>query len=78
MRRALVADAAGRFVVAGFIRATDPRNAGKAHLYALNKIPGAESACGMKAGKSRKTGKCSSLWNISLYMSYIAISFHSR
>src|SRR5215831_18940830 len=28
--------------------ATDPRDAGKAHLYALNKIPGAKSACGMK------------------------------
>ena len=28
--------------------ATDPRNAGKALLYALNKIPDAESACGMK------------------------------
>jgi hypothetical protein len=27
--------------------ATDPRNAGKALLYALNKVPGAESACGM-------------------------------
>jgi hypothetical protein len=34
-----------------YIRATDPRNSGKARLYALNKIPGAESACGMKAGK---------------------------
>jgi hypothetical protein len=51
MRRAQVLGAAGRFMVASFIRATDPRNAGKAHLYALNKIPGAESACGMKAGK---------------------------
>ena len=27
---------------------TDPRNAGKAPLYALNKIPDAESACAMK------------------------------
>ena len=78
MRRATVAGAAGRFVVASLIRATDPRNSGKAHLYALNKIPGAESACGMKAGKSRKTRKCSSLWNILLYLSYITISFHSR
>jgi hypothetical protein len=37
----------------------------------MNKIPGAESACGMMAGKSRKSKKCSSLWNISLYVSYI-------
>jgi hypothetical protein len=57
MRRALVAGAAGRFVVAAFIRATDPCNAGKAHLYALNKIPGAESACGMKAGKISQNQK---------------------
>ena len=78
MRRALVAGAAGRFVVAALSCATDPRNSGKAHLYALNKIPGAESACGMKAGKYRKTRKCSSLWNIPLYTSYITISFHSR
>ncbi len=78
MHRALVAGAAGRFVVAAFIRATDPRYAGKAHLYALNKISGAESACGMKAGKSGKFRKCSSLWNIFVYTSYIAISFNSR
>ena len=30
------------------IWATDPRNAGKALLYALNKLPGAKSACGTK------------------------------
>jgi hypothetical protein len=30
------------------MHATDPRNAGKALLYALNKIPDAESACAMK------------------------------
>jgi len=73
-----VAGAAGRFMVAGFICATDPRNSGKARLYALNKIPGAESACGMKAGKSGKFRKCSSLWNISVYTSYTTTSFHSR
>jgi hypothetical protein len=61
-----------------YIRATDPRNSGKARLYALNKIPGAESACGMKAGKSGKSIKCSSLWNISVYTSYTTISFHRR
>jgi len=77
MRRAPVAGAAGRFMVAGLIRATDPRNSGKARLYALNKIPGAESACGMKAGKSGKFRKCSSLWNISVYTSYTTTSFHS-
>ena len=42
-----MAGAAGRFVVAALC-ATDPRNAGIAPLYALNKIPDAESACGMK------------------------------
>jgi len=77
MRCALVAGAAGRFVVAALSARLTRVNSGKAHLYALNKIPGAESACGMKAGKSRKTRKCSSLWNIPLYMSYITINFHS-
>ena len=47
MHRAATAGAAGRFVVAALC-ATDPRDAGKALLYALNKIPDAESACGMK------------------------------
>jgi hypothetical protein len=47
MHRAAAAGAAGRFVVAALC-ATDPRNAGKALLYALNKIPDAKSACGMK------------------------------
>ena len=47
MHRAATAGAAGRFVVAA-VCATDPPNAGKALLYALNKIPDAESACGMK------------------------------
>lgn len=46
---------------------TGPRNAGKALLYALNKIPGAESACAMKGFMSGKSGKSSNLWNISLY-----------
>jgi hypothetical protein len=30
------------------------------------------------AGMSHETEKCSSLWNIWLYTSYIAISFHTR
>jgi len=47
MHRATSTGAAGRFVVA-VLCATDPRNAGKAPLYALNKIPDAESACAMK------------------------------
>ena len=47
MHRAVAAGAAGRFVVAA-LRTTDPRNTRKARLYALNKIPGAKSACGMK------------------------------
>jgi hypothetical protein len=58
--------------------ATDPRNAGIALLYAPKKIPDAESACGMKAGMSRKSRKCSILWNTFMYMSYIAISLHVR
>jgi len=47
MRCALVAGAAGRFVVAALSARLTRVNSGKAHLYALNKIPGAESACGM-------------------------------
>ena len=47
MHRAPGAGAAGRFVAAALWRATDPRDAGKALLYAPNRIPGAESACGM-------------------------------
>jgi len=46
MDRAPEAGAAGRFVAAALWRATDPRDTGKALLYAPNKIPGAESACG--------------------------------
>jgi hypothetical protein len=46
MHRALEAGTAGRFVAAALWRATDPRDAGKALLYAPNKLPGAESACG--------------------------------
>jgi hypothetical protein len=46
MYRARAAGAAGRFVAAALWRATDPRYAGKALLYAPNKLPGAESACG--------------------------------
>src|SRR5437764_14693953 len=57
MRRAPVAGTAGRSVVA-VLSTTGPRNAGKAHLYALNKIPGAESACDTKAEKSCKSTKC--------------------
>ena len=47
MHRAAAAGAAGRSVVAA-LSTTGPRNAGKARLYALNKIPGAKSACDMK------------------------------
>jgi hypothetical protein len=57
MRRALMVGAAGRFVVAALFCATDPRNSGKAHFYALNKIPGAKSACGMRAGKISQNQK---------------------
>jgi hypothetical protein len=45
MHRARAAGAAGRFVAAALWRATDPRDVGKALLYAPNKVPGAESAC---------------------------------
>ena len=45
MHHARAAGAAGRFVAAALWRATDPRDAGKAFLYAPNKVPGAESAC---------------------------------
>ena len=45
MHRPRAAGAAGRFVTAVLWFATDPRDVGKALLYAPNKVLGAESAC---------------------------------
>ena len=78
MHRAAATGAAGRFVAAALWRATDPRDAGKALLYAPNKVPDAKSACDMDGQNVLETGICSKLWNILMAASYIVISFHKR
>ena len=77
MHLAQAAGAAGLFVVAALLRLTRVTQ-GERFFTLWNAGPWRESACDTIAQKFRKSGKCSILWNILVYISFTHINFHMR